>query len=165
MGNAYLGLGSNRGDRQAYLDAAIDALCQLPDTALTGVSPVYETLPMGPQDQGLYFNMAAELDCTRDPDWLIDELQRIELELGRASREQRRHWGPREIDIDLLLYDDQVRTGSRLTLPHIGMHERWFVLKPLADIAPEAVHPVMGKTVIELLAKLEAAGASQGVAL
>ncbi|MEM6258095.1 MAG: 2-amino-4-hydroxy-6-hydroxymethyldihydropteridine diphosphokinase [Planctomycetota bacterium] len=165
MGNAYLGLGSNRGDRQAYLDAAIDALRLLPDTVLTGVSPVYETPPMGPQDQGLYFNMAAELDCTRDPDWLIGELQRIELELGRASREQRRHWGSREIDIDLLLYDDQVREGSRLTLPHTGMHERWFVLRPLADIAPDAVHPVIGKTVIELLAKLEAAGASQGVAL
>ena len=162
MPDVYLGLGSNLGDRQAMLRAAIDAIAKLPGTAVTAESPIYETPPMGPQDQGAYCNMAAKIATPLAPSTLIAELQAIEMQLGRPAPEHRQHWGPREIDIDVLLYGEEVIDAPSLTVPHPGMHERWFVLKPLADIAPELIHPVLGRPISALLAEVQTP-ATQGV--
>lgn len=160
MTNAFLGLGSNRGDREGFLDAAIAALQTHRHCELIGKSSFYETPPMGPQDQDAYLNMAAQITTDLSPDALLDELQAIEQQLGRLPADQRQRWGPRKIDIDLLLYDGQVIDTPKLTVPHPGMHERWFVLRPLADIAPSAMHPTLGKTIAQLFAELDAATAS-----
>jgi 2-amino-4-hydroxy-6-hydroxymethyldihydropteridine diphosphokinase len=154
MYDVYLGLGSNLGDRQTMLREAIRAIGALPDTALVAKSPTYETPPMGPQDQDAYFNMAAHIRTALEPFDLVAMLQKIESDLGRADIELRRHWGPREIDIDVLLFADRVISAPALTVPHTRMPERWFVLKPLSDIAPAVVHPVLQKSVQALLEQL-----------
>lgn len=162
MADVYLGLGSNLGDRMGYLRRALDAIGQLPDTVVIEQSSVYETPPMGPQDQGKYCNMAAHLKTSLSPRTLLAHLQSIEAELGRPSPEHRRHWGPREIDIDVLLYDEQVINEPGLTVPHPGIPDRWFVLKPLADLASGLVHPVLKCSIKALLADVEKP-AAQGV--
>lgn len=162
MPNVYLGLGSNLGDRSAFLRRALDAIAQLPDTQILAESPIYETPPMGPQDQGVYCNMAAKIKTSMEPTQLIASLQQIEVDLGRPAIEHRRHWGPREIDIDVLLFGVEVIDEPGLTVPHPGMHQRWFVLKPLADIAPDVIHPILGRSIDCLLAAVEKP-VSQGV--
>jgi len=159
MQDVYLGLGSNLGDREAMLRGAIRAIGALRGAALTASSPVYETPPMGPQDQDAYLNMAVQVRTPLEPIELVASLQQIELDLGRMARDQRRHWGPREIDIDVLLYGDRVIDRPGLTIPHPGMHERWFVLKPLADIAPRMIHPLLNRSVQDLLEQLQASEA------
>ena len=161
MHDAFLGLGSNLGDRAAMLRAALQAIAALPHTKLTSASTIYETAPMGPQDQRAYLNMAARVQTPLAPGALADALQRIELNLGRAPLEQRQHWGPREIDIDILLYDDRVIDEPGLTIPHPGMHDRWFVLKPLSQIAPQLVHPTLKRTIAELLRDIAAPAGMQ----
>lgn len=155
MATVCLGLGTNLGDRPRNLSRAADAIAALKGVELLTVAEPIETAPMGPQDQGLFLNTAATIDTTLDPHALHDALKKIELDLGRAPQQDRRHWGPRVIDIDLLLYDDQVIATDTLTVPHPGMHERGFVLQPLAGIAPKAAHPILGKTVADLFAELE----------
>lgn len=162
MADVYLGLGSNLGDRMAYLRRALDAIEQLPDAVVVEQSPVYETPPMGPQDQGAYCNMAVYLKTSLSPRTLITHLQSIETQLGRPSPEHRQHWGPREIDIDVLLYDEQVINEPGLTVPHPGIPDRWFVLKPLTDLAAGSIHPVLNCSIKTLLTEVEKATA-QGV--
>ena len=152
MMDAYIGIGSNMGDRAGHLARALVAMTTLDDTRLLLRSPVYETDPVGPIDQPKFLNAAACLATTLQPVELLGHLRDIERAAGR-SRDQR--WGPRSLDLDLLLWGNQTIDSDELTVPHPHMHERWFVLKPLSDIAPEAVHPVLKKTVLELLEQLE----------
>jgi 2-amino-4-hydroxy-6-hydroxymethyldihydropteridine diphosphokinase len=151
--DAAIGLGSNLGDRQHVISSAIDALGNLPGTTLSAVSPIIETSPVGPQDQPDYLNAVAVVRTTLTPRQLLDELLAIERRLGRDRSEPTR-WGPRRIDLDLLLHGDTVIDEPGLTLPHPHMHERHFVLEPLAAVLPEAWHPLRLRTVAELLSDL-----------
>lgn len=129
---AFLALGSNLGDRQASIDAAVAAM---PD--VVAVSPVYETDPVGgPADQPPYLNAVVELDTDLSPRQLLELCQRLEQAAGRVRRER---WGPRTLDVDVLLVGDLVVNEPDLVVPHPRMWERDFVLRPLADLAPELV--------------------------
>lgn len=157
----YIGLGSNVGDRAGHIRAARRALESLPATGLIAFSPVYETNPVGPIPQGRYLNAAARLETALPPIELLAHLTAIEHAAGRPPHPQRIPWGPRTLDLDLLLYNQQVITTAELVIPHPRMHERWFVLKPLADIAPHVVHPVLGQTIHDLLRRLPDAAATR----
>jgi 2-amino-4-hydroxy-6-hydroxymethyldihydropteridine diphosphokinase len=150
---AYIALGSNQGDRRDYLDRALQALQEHPDIEVTQVSSYYETAPVGgPAGQMNFFNAAAELKTDLPARQLMNVLLEVERDLGRVRRE--RH-GPRTIDLDLLLYADEVLQEPGLAVPHPKMHEREFVLKPLAEIAPRAVHPLLDATIQDLLEELQ----------
>jgi 2-amino-4-hydroxy-6-hydroxymethyldihydropteridine diphosphokinase len=149
---AYVGLGSNLGDRAAYLLLGLSALSRLPETRLLRLSPVYETDPVGPP-QPPYLNMVAELETELSPKGLLAEMLRVEKALGRERRER---WGPRTLDLDLLLYGDLVLEEAGLSVPHPRLHERAFVLVPLLDLLPEGRHPLLGQSFAELLASLDA---------
>jgi 3-oxoacyl-[acyl-carrier protein] reductase len=149
---AYIGLGSNLGDRRAALDRALAELRSRAGVAVVRTSSVYETAPVGgPPGQGPYLNAVAELRTDLAPADLLRTLLDVETGLGRVRTEKD---GPRTIDLDLLLYGDAVSDDPGLTLPHPRMHQRLFVLQPLAEIAPGAVHPVLRRTVADLLADL-----------
>lgn len=145
----YLGLGSNLAEPRQQLEAALKALEQLPATRLAGVSPLYASDPLGPPDQPRYVNAVAALDTELEPLALLDALQAIELEQGRVRKDER--WGPRTLDLDILLFGDRLIDEPRLCVPHYHMHARAFVLYPLADLAPQLRLP-NGQTLSELLA-------------
>jgi 2-amino-4-hydroxy-6-hydroxymethyldihydropteridine diphosphokinase len=151
--NAYLGLGSNLGDRDARLRAAISKLAAF--VQVERVSSVYETEPLLVADQPLFHNLACVGKTTLDPFSLLRALKRIESDLGRVPGPR---YGPRVIDIDILLLDDLVLDTPELTIPHPGMLERAFVLTPLAEIAPRQRHPIAGRTIGELALGLDASG-------
>ena len=153
MSRAYVALGSNLGDRRAHLEAAFAALAALPGTTLLARSAIYETPPFGPPGQQEYFNAAAALSTTLGPHALLDALLAIEQSRGRVRRER---WGPRTLDLDLLLHGDTVLRDARLTLPHPAMLSRAFVLTPLCDLAPGLV--LAGRTLSEHLALLDRSG-------
>ncbi len=155
MARVFIGIGSNLGDRAANIAAAVARLGELPGTELVKMSSLIETEPVGPMAQGRFLNGAVELETTLEPRVLLDGLQGIEAVRGRVRAER---WGPRTIDLDLLLYDDRVINAPGLQVPHPRMAEREFVLAPLAEIAPNAVYPLSGKSVGELLADLRRRG-------
>lgn len=149
-----MALGGNLGDRAAYLLQALSRLSRLPETRLLRLSPVYETDPVGPP-QPPYLNLVAELDTRLPPRALLEALLGIEQALGRVRREP---WGPRTVDLDLLLYGDLVLKEEGLEVPHPRLHQRAFVLVPLCDLVPQGRHPVLGRTFAELLAALDPSG-------
>ncbi len=148
----HLGLGSNLGDRRAHLDSAVAALGDL--GSVLAVSDYVETAPVGDVEQRNFLNAAAALRTRLAPRALLEECMAIERRCGRDRREEAR-WGPRTLDIDLLLMGDLVVDEPGLVIPHPNMHERAFVLGPLAQIAPDAMHPVRGECVARLRADLE----------
>jgi 2-amino-4-hydroxy-6-hydroxymethyldihydropteridine diphosphokinase len=143
---AYVGLGSNLGDREGTIRAAIAAL-----PGVVAVSELRETNPVGVTEQPVFLNGAVALETELSPRQLLDALLAIERELGRERRER---WGPRTIDLDLLLYGDETVDEPGLTVPHPRLHERRFALEPLADLDPELVVPGRGP-VSALLAALD----------
>jgi 2-amino-4-hydroxy-6-hydroxymethyldihydropteridine diphosphokinase len=145
----FIGLGANVGDRFAYLTRAAGELRGLRDSSVIWFSPVYESDPWGKADQPKFLNAAGELTTTLSPSDLLPELKAIEQKLGRSSHER---WGPREIDLDILLYDGEVYHDDLVTVPHVDLEHRRFALVPLREIAPDVVHPVSGLTITELAA-------------
>ena len=138
MAIAYIALGSNLHTPLEQLKRALNALAQLPQTQLMAVSSFYRSKPLGPQDQPDYLNAAVEISTALSPLALLDELQRIENEQGRVRL---RRWGERTLDLDILLYGDEIIQTERLTVPHYDMYNREFVLVPLAEIAPNLILP------------------------
>lgn len=139
MIRTYIAIGSNLAEPVQQARAAIRALAALPDSRLVAVSGLYRSKPMGPQDQPDYINAVAALDTTLTPLALLDATQQIELQQGRVRKAER--WGPRTLDLDILLYGDQQIDHPNLIIPHYGMRTREFVLYPLAEIAPALVLP------------------------
>jgi 2-amino-4-hydroxy-6-hydroxymethyldihydropteridine diphosphokinase len=153
VSRAYLALGSNMGDKIAMLTTAVAKISTLPGTVLHARSSLYRTPPWGKLDQDWFANAVIAIETSLSPEALLEACLAIEAEFGR-QREER--WGPRRIDIDLLLYDDARRASPRLTLPHPAMLERAFVLVPLLEIAPDLV--LNGERVASSLKGLDASG-------
>lgn len=150
---AYVALGTNLGDRHAHLDAAFAALASLPGTRLLARSSRYETAPLGPAGQQDYLNAAAKLETTLAPRALLDACLSIEQTRGRIRAER---WGPRTLDLDILLHGNTTSLDPHLTLPHPAMLNRAFVLAPLCDLAPEL--QLAGRTLAQHLALLNQSG-------
>jgi 2-amino-4-hydroxy-6-hydroxymethyldihydropteridine diphosphokinase len=149
---ALISLGSNLGNRGEILEGAIRALNDEPAVIVHRVSSFLETEPIGgPPGQGMYLNAAAELATTLDPFALLGVLQQIEARFGRVRTS---HWGPRTLDLDLLLYDDRIIDTPELSVPHPRLASRRFVLEPLAEIALGAIEPVSKRTIAQLLSDL-----------
>ncbi len=142
----FIGLGTNLGDRLANLQAAIQSLA--PKVHLSAVSPIYKTPPWGVLDQPDFLNQVIEAETELSPSELLKFLKQIEKQLGRVASVR---YGPRLIDLDILLYDELILDMPGLTIPHPQLEKRAFVLFPLANLAPDLRHPVSGKTMKQLL--------------
>ncbi|OEE58202.1 2-amino-4-hydroxy-6-hydroxymethyldihydropteridine diphosphokinase [Enterovibrio norvegicus] len=155
MIRVYIAIGSNLGNPVEKASLAIDALKQLPNTQFVCCSSLYSSKPMGPSDQPDYVNAVAIVDTLLEPLDLLDQTQRIELKFGRERKDER--WGPRTLDLDILLFGDLQINSERLTVPHYGMKVREFVLYPLAEIAPD-LHLPDGSAVTDLVAVVDKNG-------
>ncbi|HET7290025.1 MAG TPA: 2-amino-4-hydroxy-6-hydroxymethyldihydropteridine diphosphokinase [Thermodesulfobacteriota bacterium] len=150
MPRAFISLGSNLGDRVLNCKKALGEISGFAE--IRGVSSVYETEPVGYDDQPYFINCAAEIETALPPLELLDRLREVEKGLGRTRSEA---WGPRTIDIDIIFYDDLVIDTEELTIPHVSAHARRFVLEPLCEINPMFVHPGFGVRVYLLLNNLD----------
>lgn len=151
----YLGMGTNAGDRFANLQAAVVRLS--PQLDVREVSRVYQTPPWGYTDQADFLNLVAKAETTLTPKELLDFLKDLEAKIGRTATFR---WGPREIDIDILFYNDRILKGQEITIPHPRLHERAFVLIPLSELNRDLVHPVLNQTVAKMLEGVDHKGVS-----
>jgi len=154
MALVYISFGSNVGDRLGNIKGALGHISAHSSIAITKKSSLYETEPVGYENQDWFLNGVVEIETEIAPDELLSLLKQIEKDMGR--REGIR-WGPREIDLDILLYEQHCIDEPHLTIPHPRMHERAFVLVPLVEIAPQVIHPVLQKSAAELLGELASA--------
>lgn len=145
---AFIGVGSNLGDRQRNIEYAKQILSYAPNVRFIKSAPIYETNPVGGPPQGLFLNTVWETETDLPAKDLLSLLLKIELDLGRERLEKN---SPRTIDLDLLFYGDDIIRDPELRVPHPKLHERWFVLKPLWDLRSDWVHPVLKKSICELL--------------
>ena len=150
---AYIGLGSNLGDREQAIRSALAAIAELPDTELVRVSSLYDTEPVGEVDQPNFLNAAVMVDTELDARTLLWNLMLVERRLGRVRTQ---HWGPRTIDLDLLLYGDEIIEDEDLRVPHPEIIRRSFVLVPLVELEPRLVHPGTGEPLVAHLNRLGA---------
>lgn len=150
---AFIGLGSNLGDREATIRAALEAIADMPETDLIRVSSLYDTEPVGEVDQPNFLNAAALVDTELEARQLLWNLLLIEKRLGRVRTQP---WGPRTIDLDLLLYGDDIIEDPDLRVPHPEIIRRSFVLVPLVELEPRLVHPGTGETMASHLNRLGA---------
>jgi len=150
---AYIGMGSNLGHRVDNCRKALGALAACKGCVLEAESPLYETEPVDFEDQSWFVNSVARVRTCLEPDALLQQLQAIERAMGRRPGGPK--FGPRILDLDILFFNDWIVHTTDLQFPHPRLHQRRFVLKPLCDIAPELVHPVLGETIRSLLSNLE----------
>jgi 2-amino-4-hydroxy-6-hydroxymethyldihydropteridine diphosphokinase len=150
----YIAVGSNLASPLNQVNAALAALGEIPQTAVVAVSSFYRTPPLGPQDQPDYLNAAVALETELTPEALLDNTQRIELQQGRVRKAER--WGPRTLDLDIMLFGSLTLNSERLTVPHYDMHNRGFMLWPLAEIAPDLTF-LDGTSLNTLLQRLDCA--------
>jgi 2-amino-4-hydroxy-6-hydroxymethyldihydropteridine diphosphokinase len=151
--NIYLGLGSNLGDRLLNMEQALLALP--PQVTVLRKSSIYQSLPWGYTEQPVFLNMVIETNSELEPEALLDYLKQVETHLGRKPTFR---YGPRLIDLDILFYGSLVFQSERLTIPHPRLHERAFVLAPLAELAPSLFHPILHQTITSLLSQVDATG-------
>lgn len=156
MERVYIGLGSNLAEPERQLREAVQAIAALEQSTLLAVSPFYASDPLGPPDQPRYVNAVAALATALEPLDLLDALQRIELTQGRERKAER--WGPRTLDLDILLFGDRLIAEPRLQVPHYHLHARAFALYPLADVAPADLRLADGRSLAHLLAECPFAG-------
>lgn len=152
MERVYIALGSNLADPLQQVQAALTALDAIPHSQRVATSSLYRTPPYGPPDQPDYLNAVIAMDTALSAEQLLDHTQRIELEQGRVRKDER--WGPRTLDLDILLFGQQQIATPRLTVPHYDMHRRAFMLLPLNEIAPDCCLPD-GRAIADLLAPLD----------
>lgn len=145
---AYVALGSNMGDKLLYLENAVKSIESDPSCKLLKISDIIVTEPYGPVEQDDFMNGCMMIDTLYTPQELLRFLQKLEQE---ANRVREVHWGPRTLDLDILLYDDLITTDDELTIPHPEMHKRAFVLEPLKQIAPNAIHPLLNQRIRDLI--------------
>ncbi len=150
MGQVYISIGSNLGDRISYCQKALDEMAAF--SKIIKVSSLYETDPVDKEDQPQFINSVAEIGTDLAPHDLLEELNIVEGKLGRVRHEK---WGPRTMDLDIIFYGDQVIKDSNLEIPHPRAHLRRFVLEPLCEIAPEFIHPNYNLSVAELLKNVD----------
>lgn len=162
MSKLFIGIGSNKGNREEYIKRALDHLEKDAQIKILKKATIIETEPEGKPEQDKYLNLVVEIETFLDPYTLFKRLKNIERFLGR--KEVHEKWGPREIDLDILLFDDLIIKGKNLKIPHPEMHKRGFVLQPLCEIAPEVTHPGFNKRAKDLLEDLSKEHESNQVA-
>jgi len=156
MSIAYIGMGSNIGDRVGYIQQAHMLLSDTEDIKILNSSSLYETEPVECQDQEWFINAILEIETVLEPADLLKECQRIESQLGRKSYPDVPKHSPRTIDLDILFYDNLVMANDKLQIPHKRVHLRAFALVPLLELAPDMIHPVLGKNIMDLHSDLPA---------